>query len=103
MREFLYVDDLADACFFLMEEGVGEGLFNLGTGIDVTIHELAETVMSVVEFSGKIAFDTTRPDGTPRKLLDVSRTSNLGWQARITLREGIALAYRDFMTRHSVG
>jgi GDP-L-fucose synthase len=99
MREFLYVDDLADACVFLMEQGVTESFFNIGTGTDVTIRELAETVMSVVGFSGRIMFDSTKPDGTPRKLLDVSRMSALGWRASTSLRDGIALAYLDFAAR----
>lgn len=96
-REFLYVDDLADACVFLMEQGVGEGIYNIGAGEDVTIRELAETVMSVVDFPGRIVFDATKPDGTPRKWLDVSRLSELGWRARVPLREGIDLAYRVFL------
>ena len=100
-REFLYVDDLADACAFLMEHGVTDGFYNIGTGEDVTIRELAGTVMSVVGFSGSIVFDATKPDGTPRKLLDVSRLRDIGWQARTPLREGIALAYRDFLARHA--
>ena len=100
-REFLYVDDLADACVFLMEQGVADSFYNIGTGTDVTIRELAETVMSVVGFSGKIVFDTSKPDGTPRKLLDVSRLGDLGWKASTPLREGIALAYRDFMASGS--
>ena len=99
-REFLYVDDLADACVFLMEQGVSDGIFNIGAGEDVTIRELAETVMSVIGFSGSIVFDTAKPDGTPRKLLDVSRLRDIGWQARTSLREGIALAYGDFVARH---
>ena len=98
MREFLYVDDLADACVFMMKKGVVDGLFNVGTGVDVTIRELAELVMQVVGFTGRIEFDASKPDGTPRKLLDVSRMRNLGWQATTTLRDGIALAYRDFLT-----
>ena len=98
MREFLYVDDLADACVFMMEQGVVDGLFNVGTGVDVTIRELAELVMQVVGFTGQIEFDASKPDGTPRKLLDVSRMRNLGWQATTTLRDGIALAYSDFLT-----
>ena len=98
MREFLYVDDLADACVFMMEKGVVDGLFNVGTGVDVTIRELAELVMQVVGFTGRIEFDASKPDGTPRKLLDVSRMRDLGWQATTTLRDGIALAYRDFLT-----
>ena len=101
MREFLYVDDLADACAFLMDYGVTEGYFNIGTGVDVTIRELAEIVMSVVGFPGTIVFDSTKPDGTPRKLLDVSLLHDIGWQARTQLPEGIALAYRDFTERHN--
>ena len=99
MREFLYVDDLADACVFLMEKGISDGYYNIGTGTDVTIRELAETVMAVVGFAGSIVFDATKPDGTPRKLLDVSRLREIGWEARTPLREGIALAYRDFLAR----
>ncbi|MDP1733464.1 MAG: GDP-L-fucose synthase [Sulfuritalea sp.] len=98
-REFLYVDDLADACVFLMEQGVADSFYNIGAGTDVTIRELAETVMSVIGFSGKIVFDTSKPDGTPRKLLDVSRLGDLGWKASTPLREGLALAYRDFLAR----
>jgi GDP-L-fucose synthase len=99
MREFLFVDDLADACVFLMEAGVGEGLFNVGTGEDVTIRELAETVMSVVGFDGKIVFDASKPDGTPRKLLNVERMRNLGWQSKTPLRDGIAKAYADYLSQ----
>jgi len=95
-REFLYVDDMADACVFLMESGVSEGLFNVGTGSDVSIRELAQTVMDVVGFGGRIVFDASRPDGTPRKLLDVSRLGALGWRASMPLREGIRLAHADF-------
>ncbi len=99
LREFLYVDDLADACVFLMEQGVAEGLFNVGVGSDVSIRELAATVMDVVGFRGRIVFDAGKPDGTPRKLLDVGRLGALGWSARTGLREGIAAAYRDFLDR----
>jgi GDP-L-fucose synthase len=99
-REFLHVDDLADACVFLMEKGIVDGIYNIGVGEDVTIRELAETVMSVVGFTGRIVFDASKPDGTPRKLLDVGRLRDIGWQARIPLRDGIALAYRDFMARY---
>ena len=91
MREFLYVDDLADACVFLM--------YNVGTGEDVTIRELAETVMRVVGFDGHIVFDASKPDGTPRKLLNVDRMRTLGWQAQTSLRDGIAAAYADFLSR----
>ena len=98
MREFLYVDDMADACVFLMTQDIGDGIYNLGTGSDVTIRELAETVMQVVGFTGRIRFDGSKPDGTPRKLLDVSRLTNLGWQASTKLREGIALAYKNYLS-----
>jgi len=96
-REFLYVDDMADACVFLMESGVSGGLFNVGCGSDVSIRELAGTVMDVVGFRGRIAFDASKPDGTPRKLLDVSRLATLGWRASTPLGAGIALAYADFL------
>lgn len=96
-REFLYVDDMADACVFLMEQCIGEDFYNIGCGEDVTIRALAETVMDVVGFKGKIAFDSSKPDGTPRKLLDVSRMRQLGWQAKTPLREGIAKAYAAYI------
>jgi GDP-L-fucose synthase len=99
MREFLYVDDLADACVHMMERGYDGPLVNVGTGEDVTIRELAETVMDVVGFGGRIVFDASKPDGTPRKLLDVGRLHALGWKHKVALRDGIALAYRDFLGR----
>ena len=92
-REFLYVDDLADACVYLMERDYEGPLLNVGTGQDVTIRELAQTVMEVVGFNGRIVYDSSKPDGTPRKLLDVGRMSALGWTARTSLREGIERAY----------
>jgi GDP-L-fucose synthase len=94
-REFLYVDDLADACVHLMNIGYDGPLVNLGTGEDVTIRELAETVMKVVGFEGRIVFDASKPDGTPRKLLDVSRLASLGWTARTSLTDGIRAAYES--------
>lgn len=100
MREFLYVDDMADACVFLMEhDDIQDGLFNVGTGQDVTIRELAESVMNVVGFQGKIVFDASKPDGTPRKLLNVSKLAELGWHAQTSLRAGIELSYADFLTK----
>jgi GDP-L-fucose synthase len=96
-REFLYVDDMADACVFLMEHGYGDGTYNIGLGADVTIRELAETIMDVIGFEGEIAFDSSKPDGTPRKLLDVSRMAQLGWHAKTQLREGITLAYASYL------
>lgn len=100
MREFLYADDLADACVFLMQQGYDGPLVNIGTGTDVTIRELAETVVKVIGFQGDLSFDASKPDGTPRKLMDVSRLNGLGWQARTGLEDGIALAYQDFLARH---
>jgi GDP-L-fucose synthase len=94
-REFLYVDDLADACIFLMERDPEDVplIVNVGVGEDLTIAELAETVMDVVGFDGRVVYDSSKPDGTPRKLLDVSRMTSLGWRASTPLREGIARAY----------
>lgn len=96
-REFLHVDDLADACFHLVGIDDPPDWINVGTGTDVTIRELAETVREVVGFAGKLVFDASKPDGTPRKLLDVSRMEALGWKAKIGLREGIEGAYQSFL------
>ena len=96
-REFLHVDDMADACGYLMERGIGDGLYNIGCGSDVTIGELAQTIMDVVGFRADLVFDASKPDGTPQKLLDVSRLADLGWRARISLREGIASTYRAYL------
>lgn len=96
-REFLYVDDMADACVFLMEREVGEGMYNIGCGEDFTIRQLAEIVMDVVGFRGKIVCDGSKPDGTPQKLLDVSRMANLGWRASTPLKEGVARAYDAYL------
>lgn len=101
MREFMYVDDLADACVFLMESGYDGPFVNVGTGTDVTIRELAETVMKVVGFEGRIVFDASKPDGTPRKLMDVSRLKQLGWVASTNLEAGIAQAYQNFLGQQS--
>jgi GDP-L-fucose synthase len=99
-REFLHVDDLADACVFLMREYSGEQLFNIGWGEDLSIAELADLVREVVGFRGELRFDPSKPDGTPRKLLDVSRLRALGWQPRIPLRAGMAATY-DWFRAHS--
>lgn len=96
MREFLYVDDMADACVFVMKNDINLGLYNVGTGTDVTIRELTDTIMDVVGFRGEIVFDPTKPDGTPRKLLDVSRLADRGWRATSSLKQGIATAYRQY-------
>ncbi|HXW48586.1 MAG TPA: GDP-L-fucose synthase, partial [Xanthobacteraceae bacterium] len=99
-REFLAADDLADACVFVMKCYSGPEFLNVGTGEDVTIAEFARVVADVVGFSGSIAFDTTRPDGAPRKLLDVSRINALGWRAMTPLREGLQRMYADFLARY---
>jgi len=96
-REFLHVDDLADACFFLLENYDSPEVVNIGCGEDVTIRELAETVCDVLGYGGTLAFDTTKPDGTPRKLLDMTKLFSLGWRPKIGLRDGIAGAYRWFL------
>ncbi len=95
-REFLYVDDLAEACVFLMETGYDGTLLNVGTGEDVTIRELAEAVKTVVGFKGEIAFDTTKPDGTHRKLLDIDKIRSLGWYPVTSFYNGIRLSYDDY-------
>jgi GDP-L-fucose synthase len=102
-REFLHVDDLADACVFLLALDNPPDWINVGTGVDVTIRELTETVASVVGYPGRIMWDPSKPDGTPRKLMDVSRLSALGWSARIGLREGVERTYASFLAEQSAG
>ena len=100
-REFLHVDDLAAATLFVLEHNVTEGLLNVGVGEDLSIRELAECICKTVGFDGELVFDTSKPDGTPRKLLDVSRLAEMGWRATIGLTEGIASTYRDFVQLHA--
>lgn len=100
MREFLHVNDMAEACLFLMDGYDEKPLVNVGTGTDVTIRELAETISRIVGFEGEIVWDSSKPDGTPRKLMDVSRINNLGWKHQIDLEEGIAQVYQDFLAAH---
>jgi GDP-L-fucose synthase len=102
-REFLHVDDLADACAFLLKLDRPPDWINVGTGTDVTIRELTECVAAVTGFSGQIAWDATKPDGTPRKLMDVSRLAGLGWQAKIALREGVEKTYASFLAEQAAG
>ena len=97
-REFLYVDDMADACVHLMKTYSNQDMVNIGTGEDITIAEFARLVAKAVGYTGAISFDHSRPDGTPRKLLDVSRLAKLGWQARTSLEEGVGLAYRAYLS-----
>jgi len=97
MREFLHVDDMADACYFLMQNYDGKQFVNIGTGTDVTIKELAETIMEVVGYQGELRFNTDMPDGTPRKLMDVSKIESMGWKHKISLKEGIRQTYQNFV------
>lgn len=99
MREFLFSDDLADACYFLMQRYDEPGLINIGTGKDISISELASLIKNITGFEGDIIFDSSKLDGTPKKLLDVSKLHALGWKHRINLEEGIRLAYVDFKTK----
>ena len=98
LREFLYVDDLANLCVFLMNNYSGNETVNAGTGKELTIRELTEIVAGTVGYEGKILWDTEKPNGTPRKLLDVSKATALGWSARTELRDGVRMAYEDFLT-----
>jgi GDP-L-fucose synthase len=100
-REFLFADDLADACVFLMQRYSGEEMVNIGIGEDMTIAEFARTVADVVGFTGELVYDTSRPDGTPRKLVDTTKLKALGWQAKTPLRDGLAKAYEDFRRNHA--
>jgi GDP-L-fucose synthase len=97
MREFLYVDDLADAVVFALENQLKHYLYNVGTGKDITIMELAETIQQIVGHKGSIDWDTSKPDGTPRKLLEVSKLKREGWEAKIRLKNGITETYKWFL------
>lgn len=99
-REFLYADDLAEACLFLMNSYEGREMLNVGSGEDLTIKELAETVQKITGYEGRLKFDTSKPDGTPRKLMDVTKLHALGWKHTITLEEGLSNAYKDFLNKN---
>lgn len=96
-REFLFADDLADACLFLMNTYNEKEIVNVGTGVDLSIGELANEISSIIGYEGQISWDSSKPDGTPQKLLDVSKLRSLGWEASISLQEGIKVAYADFL------
>jgi GDP-L-fucose synthase len=98
-REFLHVDDLADACYYLLEHYDGEQLVNVGSGVDVTIFELANLVKQIVGFNGEIELDPSKPDGTPRKLMDVSKLEKVGWKYKISLEEGIGSVYKEVLEK----
>lgn len=99
MREFLFADDLADACYFLMETYNEPNLINIGTGEDLTIKDLALMIQDTIGYQGRLIFDTTKPDGTPRKLMDISKLNSLGWKHQVKLKEGLQLAYQDYLAR----
>jgi GDP-L-fucose synthase len=103
LREFLYSDDLADACVFLMNNYDEDEIVNIGSGEEVSIKHLALTVKEAVGYKGEIKFDTSKPDGTPRKLLDCTKLRNMGWKPKVSLKEGLALAYEDFVKRLESG
>ncbi len=99
-REFLFADDLAEACYYLMENYNESGLVNIGTGEDISIKDLALLIKKIIGFEGEITFDSSKPDGTPRKLMDVTKLHSKGWKHNIELEDGIKLAYNDFLTKH---
>ena len=103
LREFMHVDDLAAACWFMLEQNIGGELFNVGTGQDITLRDFATLMSEVVGYKGRIVFDTSKPDGTPRKLLDVSKIHSLGWSHEIELKEGLELTYQWFVDALSKG
>jgi len=100
-REFLHADDMADACFHLMQNYNEEGLVNIGVGHDISIKDLAHMIQEIIGFTGKLVFDTTKPDGTPRKLMDVSKLHSFGWKASIGLKEGISQVYKEKYSQDS--
>jgi len=99
-REFLFADDLAEACYYLMQNYNEEGLVNVGTGEDISIKDLALLIKNIVGYAGEISFDISKPDGTPRKLMDVTKLHNKGWKHKIELKDGIKLAYKDFLNKY---
>lgn len=101
-REFLFADDLADACIFLMENYNEKEIINIGCGADITIKELAQLVKEITGFEGELVFDTTKPDGTPRKLLDVTKINSLGWHYTTKLKDGLQMAYSDFLQKQQL-
>jgi GDP-L-fucose synthase len=98
-REFLFADDLAEACYYLMQNYNEEGLVNIGTGEDISIKDLAILIKGIIGYEGEIKFDTSKPDGTPRKLMDVTKLHSKGWKHKIELSEGIKMAYQDFLSK----
>ncbi|MFZ2904616.1 MAG: GDP-L-fucose synthase [Cyclobacteriaceae bacterium] len=100
LREFMFADDLAEACYFLMKNYDGPALINIGTGEEVSIHDLAKLVGNTVGYEGKIVFDSTKPDGTPRKLMDTTKLHKLGYRHKVSLKEGISLTYQDFLKHY---
>jgi GDP-L-fucose synthase len=102
LREFLFVDDLADAAFMLMQNYNDKQFLNIGSGTDISIKDLAITIKNILKYDGSIKFDTSKPDGTPRKLMDVSKINSLGWKSKIDLEQGISIAYNDFLKKDTL-
>jgi GDP-L-fucose synthase len=102
LREFLHADDMADACVYLMQNYEGKKFVNIGTGKDLSIKDLAEIIKEIIGFKGEMIFDSTKPDGTPRKLMDVSYLHSLGWKHKIELKDGIAAVYNDFKNKQNI-
>ena len=100
LREFLHVDDMANACLYLMEQNPSEKLINIGSGEEISIRRLALLIIEVIGYEGGLLFDATKPDGTPRKMLNINRIKHLGWKSKITLREGIIATYQDFLANY---
>lgn len=102
LREFMYADDLADACVFLMEQNYDDGLINIGSGQEISIRDLATLICKIVRYEGELVFDASKPDGTPRKLLDTSKLRALGWKAKTSMTDGVNETFKDFLRRHII-
>lgn len=102
LREFMYADDLADACVFLMEQNYDDGLINIGSGQEISIRDLATLICKIVRYEGELVFDVSKPDGTPRKLLDTSKLKSLGWKAKTSMTDGVNETFKDFLRRHII-
>ena len=100
LREFLYVDDLAELCVFLMNNYSGNETVNAGSGLEITIKDLTGIIANIIGYKGEILWDTSKPNGTPRKVMDVSKAESMGWRAKTSLKEGIRLAYEDFLNKY---
>ena len=100
MREFLYVDDLAEACYFIMNKNYVGDFLNVGTGKDISIKEIVKEIVNIVGFKGELEFDTSKPDGMSKKVMDISKINNIGWEPRTSLKQGLKNSYEDFLRRY---